>query len=120
MEFVLVGIGGVLGAILRYELGKRIAVHSKTGFPVPTFIINITGAIMLGLVSSIGVNQSIYLLLGDGFLGAFTTFSTFMYEGFRLFHGNKKLNAVVYISSSLVLGLIGYFLGFQFGKLLIA
>ncbi|NMM62808.1 fluoride efflux transporter CrcB [Clostridium sp. P21] len=111
MEILLVGIGGILGSITRFSLGKFISKYSKSPFPIGTFIINITGAILLGIISSIGVNKNLYLLIGDGFLGAYTTFSTFMYEGFNLFEKNFKLNAITYILTSFILGVVGYMLG---------
>lgn len=116
MDLVFVGIGGALGSAARYGLGKLIAKRAAPGFPAGTFIINVTGAILLGLVISAGTGGSIYLLLADGFLGAYTTFSTFMYEGFNLFK-DKKTNAIVYIAGSLVLGVIGYITGLELGGL---
>lgn len=111
MQYVLVGIGGAFGSLARYSLGKLIAERIKTRFPLGTFIINITGALLLGLVSSVVSNGSWYHLLADGFLGAYTTFSTFMYEGFNLFQGKSKLNSIVYIMGSIILGLIGFVIG---------
>lgn len=118
MDLVFVGIGGVLGSLARYKLGKAITEKSSTTFPIGTFIINITGAVLLGIVSSLDVSRNIYLLLGDGFLGAYTTFSTFMYEGFNLFQENEKMNAFTYVLGSLFLGVIGYVSGFELGKLI--
>lgn len=119
MSFVIVGIGGAFGGLVRFQLGKIISEKSNTPFPIGTFIINITGAILLGIITSINPGHSLYLLLGDGFLGAYTTFSTFMYEGFNLFHENEKMNAFIYILGSLFLGIIGYSVGFEIVKLLI-
>lgn len=113
MNLLLVGIGGALGGIVRYQLGKMLSQKSGTDFPLGTFIINITGALLLGIVTSIKAGDDAYLLLGDGFLGAYTTFSTFMYEGFNLFRENETRNALVYILGSLLLGIIGYFAGFE-------
>lgn len=104
MDLVLVGIGGALGSMARFKLGKVISEKVRTTFPIGTFLINITGAVLLGLVSSLDVNKNIYLLLADGFLGAYTTFSTFMYEGFNLFQENEKLNAFIYVAGSLFIG----------------
>ena len=117
MTYVLVAVGGAAGSLVRYSLGKFISEKSNSAFPIGTFIINITGAILLGIVSAIGVSNNIMLLLGDGFLGAYTTFSTFMYEGFNLFREKEKLNAFIYILFSLILGIVGYALGSKIGSL---
>jgi len=117
MTYVLVAVGGAAGSLVRYSLGKFISEKSNSAFPIGTFIINITGAILLGIVSAIGVSNNIMLLLGDGFLGAYTTFSTFMYEGFNLFREKEKLNAFIYILFSLILGIVGYALGRKIGSL---
>lgn len=114
MELLFVGIGGIFGGGLRFVIGETITEKANTKFPVATFLINITGAFLLGILTSFNPGGNIYLLLGDGFLGSFTTFSTFMYEGFNLFKTNKKKNAVVYILGSVFFGLIAYILGFAF------
>ena len=113
MEYLLVAIGGALGSLVRFLIGKRIAERIRTGFPVGTFFINITGAILLGTVSSVGLSGNMYSFLGTGFLGAYTTFSTFMYEGFNLFQDNEQMNALVYILGTFILGIIGFILGVQ-------
>jgi CrcB protein len=118
MDLIYVGIGGALGSLTRYKLGRLITEKSNTTFPIGTFIVNITGAILLGLLSCLEAKGNVYLLLGDGFLGAYTTFSTFMYEGFSLFQENEKLNAFIYIAGSLFLGIIGFVCGFELGKLI--
>ena len=118
MEYLLVAAGGSLGSLARFVIGRRIAEKSKTDFPVGTFVINISGAVLLGFMSSMGVNGNGYILIGDGFLGAFTTFSTFMYEGFSLFQGNEKLNAFVYVLGSLIFGIIGFVTGVEIAKFL--
>lgn len=111
MNFILLGIGGAFGSITRYKIGTIISSRTNSKFPWGTFIINITGAFLLGLVTSLNVNKNLSLLLADGFLGAYTTFSTFMYEGFNLFEDRKKLNAFIYILSSLILGVMAFYLG---------
>jgi CrcB protein len=119
MNILMVGVGGFFGGITRFQLGKFISQKQKSTFPLGTFIINITGALLLGVVTWLYSGQNAYLLFGDGFLGAYTTFSTFMYEGFNLFEDNEKLNAFVYILCSLVLGVVGYIVGFAIGQFLI-
>jgi CrcB protein len=111
LHFLIVGIGGVFGSITRYKLGKAIAEKSDSIYPIGTFLTNIMGAFLLGIVSNSGLNSNYYYLLGDGFLGAFTTFSTFMYEGFMLFQENEKLNSIAYFIITVILGIIFYGLG---------
>lgn len=118
MDLIFVGIGGALGSLVRYMLGKIIARKSKSAYPISTFTINVSGAILLGLLTGLNADENLYLLMGDGFSGAYTTFSTFMYEGFNSFMGNKKLNALVYILATLLLGIIGYAAGFGTSKFL--
>ncbi len=120
MDIVLVGIGGAFGAVFRFQLGRIITQKQNTAFPLATFIINITGAVLLGIITSVDAGNNTYLLLGDGFLGAYTTFSTFMYEGFNLLRGQEKLNAFIYVLGSLILGITGYVIGFVIGKMIIA
>jgi fluoride exporter len=118
MGYILIGIGGGFGSITRFALGKLISEHSKTVFPRGTFIINITGAFLLGILTTIQNNSQLYWLLGDGFLGAFTTFSTFMFEGFHLFEEKEKIDSFKYVIGSLILGIIGFIIGAKIGNAL--
>ena len=118
MEWLLIGIGGALGSLARYELGRIIAHKQHGTFPIGTFIINISGALLLGLVSNLPTGQNLYFLFADGFLGAYTTFSTFMYEGVTLIKGNHRKNAAVYIAASIILGIIGYSIGVGLAQLI--
>jgi CrcB protein len=113
MEYIFVGIGGALGSIVRFAIGKTISENSKLNFPFGTFIINSSGAFLLGIVSSISLSKNVALLISYGFLGAYTTFSTFMYEGFNLVQENEKLNAFIYITGSIIAGIIGFILGIK-------
>ena len=117
MEYILVGAGGALGSLARYLLGKKISAKSYSKLPFGTFIINVSGAVLLGLVINIRISGNLYLLFADGFLGAYTTFSTFMYESFHLFKDNK-LNSTAYIISSLILGFTGFASGIAISNLL--
>lgn len=111
MEYLLVFIGGAFGACARYFLGHLIAKRSKR-IVLGTLIVNILGAFLLGIVCKINLENNLYFLFADGFLAAFTTFSTFMYEGFNLFREKRILNAFFYIIISFVLGLTGFFIGY--------
>ena len=111
MEYFIVGLGGVLGSVTRYALGKWLSDRFKTIIPIGTLLINISGSFLLGIVSSLYNSGNLYLLMAEGYLGAYTTFSAFMYEGFSLFEENKRQNAVKYILLTLILGIIGFILG---------
>ena len=111
MELVLIGIGGAAGSVARYSIGKWMAQRGSGAFPWGTFFVNVTGAVLLGFVIGLKPGESMGFLLAEGFLGAYTTFSTFMYEGFELFRDNEKKNAVFYILFSLAVGIAGYFAG---------
>lgn len=113
MGLLLVGIGGALGSLLRFITGK-ILNKIDTNFPIATFMVNIIGSFGFGIFTSIDANESINLLIGYGFFGAFTTFSTFMYESAFMLGKNKKVNALIYIGSSLTFGIIGYAIGTAF------
>ena len=109
--YLLVGIGGIFGSLSRYLLGRIIAERANTIIPIGTFFINITGAFLLGIVYASGLNSSLQKLFADGFLGAYTTFSTFMYEGVNLFQEDETLNALLYIICSLIIGIVGFIMG---------
>lgn len=113
MGYLLIASGGALGSVARYMIGRLIAEKMTTDFPIGTFLVNILGAFLLGILSAAGLDGYVYMLFGEGFLGAFTTFSTFMYEGFNLFQDNEKLNASIYIFSSLILGVAGFIAGVE-------
>lgn len=111
MDIVIVGLGGAAGSVTRYVLGRAVSKRMKKSFPWGTFMVNVSGALLLGIVLGLRVHTNAALLLADGFLGAYTTFSTFMYEGFHLFHDNQ-LNAIIYIAGSLIVGLVFFAAGF--------
>jgi len=116
MQYIIVAIGGVAGSIARFAVGKYIAERKALSFPLSTFLINIIGAFLLGFANGMDINSKLSLLFADGFLGAFTTFSTFMYEGFFLFQEDEKMPAFRYIFTTLFLGIIGFIIGLEIGK----
>jgi CrcB protein len=106
---LLVGAGGFLGACARYLLGKYIGSKWNGDFPLGTFLINIIGSFLLGLLVFSPSAASLYTIeislgAGIGFLGAFTTFSTLEYESLVLLEKGKKTTALLYVISSFVLG----------------
>lgn len=116
MSYLLIGIGGALGAICRYSLGLFVARRTKSSFPFGTWIINITGSLLLGIVFNLhksgAVADWVMLLVGIGFCGAYTTFSTFGNETVQLIVANKWRLAVGYIVISVVVSLLAAWIGF--------
>lgn len=111
IPYLLVALGGSLGAITRFAIGREISSRWGSPFPLGTFLVNISGAFLLGLLQRTGWEGNALLFLGDGFFCAFTTFSTLLYEGFQLYVERTKKEAMIYFTSSFVLGLLGYLLG---------
>src|SRR5262249_14198990 len=91
MPYLLVGVGGFIGANARFILARVVGTMFATKFPSGTFIINISGSFLLGVLGTIVAqkvmpsSESMRLALGVGFLGAYTTFSTFEFETHALF-----------------------------------
>ena len=117
MNILLISIGGAFGAIARYKLGIMIMKHEKHTFPLGTFLINITGALLLGILCGLNVSGNFYLLLGDGFCGAFTTFSTFTVESVQLIRGKALKKSLLFIVLSVAVGLICFFAGYEICRL---
>ena len=102
--WVSVAILGGIGAITRFVVDGTIGSRVATSFPVGTFVINITGALLLGLLASLAVTGDALVLAGTATLGSYTTFSTWMLESHRLTEDAEPALALVNIVASLVVG----------------
>ena len=110
-EIILVGIGGFIGAILRYVLSSFIQNDNST-FPTGTLIVNFVGTLLLGLVVYSAehfefISMDMRLFLSIGVLGAFTTMSTFGLETFRMFESENYLLLFMYIVGTVTLVFAG-------------
>lgn len=115
-KYLVVGIGGFLGAIARYELGGLFKVGSGD-FPVGTFIINLTGSFILGLFLTLLAEKFILpvewrLFFATGFVGAYTTFSSLTNETITLFRQGYWPVGLLYSVASLTGGMLFVWLGF--------
>jgi CrcB protein len=105
----LVGLGGAIGAIARYFVGTVIANRFGTSWPYGTFVINITGCFLIGFfltytTERVTVHEAWRFLFPIGFVGAYTTFSTYEYETLRLVESGAWLRALSYVLLSTVVG----------------
>lgn len=116
MNIIFVAIGGFFGAIARFYVGNKLLAPSKNGFPAGTFFVNMTGSFLLGLLTGIAASTTISLLIGVGFLGSYTTFSTFKVEVIRQVADKKSKVALFYMVSSYLSGIVLAFIGFVIGK----
>jgi CrcB protein len=120
--FLLVGLGGFIGSILRYGIGR---VPISESYPVATFLINLVGAFIVGFVSEITKEKATpestaYLFTQTGLCGGFTTFSTFSLETIELFRNERYLVASSYAVLSVACCLAGVCLGILLAKLICA
>jgi CrcB protein len=111
---LLVGIGGFIGAILRYVLGGWIQ-NSFVNFPVGTLVINTTGSFFLGLIMYLSEYQGFFddktrIFLTIGILGAFTTLSTFGYESFRLLDDSKLFLMAINVVATVLFSMLAVYL----------
>jgi fluoride exporter len=113
----LIGIGGSFGAAARYLLGNFINRKKKLSpFPLGTWLINITGSFLLGVLANLHlsneISDGVWFFVGIGFCGAYTTFSTFGYETITLLQSNKKVLAGIYVLSSVFVSILTAAIGF--------
>jgi CrcB protein len=116
MNYLVIGVGGFIGAITRYVLAVWIGQRWGRSFPLGTLIINISGSFLIGLLMSLMVerfteNPQWRLFLIVGFLGAYTTFSTFEYETGSLLNDGEWFYASLNVILSVVIGFIALKLG---------
>lgn len=122
-NMLVISLGGALGALSRYGLGVWISNKWNQGFPLHTFLINVSGAFLLGFLNILFIERLTVsplwrLGIGVGFLGAFTTFSTFGFEVISLLEGGSFFTAGLYTLLSIVVGFTGVALGVGLARLL--
>ena len=110
---LIVGLGGAVGAVMRYLIGL-LPFNPDNGFPIKTFIINVVGAFVIGIVAALAaknaMNPKLVLFLKVGICGGFTTFSSFALETDQLLMKGQSLTAVLYVLLSIFAGVKAVFL----------
>lgn len=117
MMLALVMLGAAVGAPSRWALDRFIQTRHPSAFPWGTFIINVLGSFFLGVVLGAAAPASVVALIGTGFCGGFTTFSTFSFETVRMAEEGRSRRAAVYVAASLAVGLAAATLGWWLGSL---
>ena len=122
MPYLLVGVGGFIGANARFVVARLVGALFETRFPLGTFVINVSGSFLLGVLGTLVAqkvspkSEAMRLALGIGFLGAFTTFSTFEFETHALIDDGSWLTATTNIFASLFVGLLAVRAGIVVAK----
>ncbi|MDX1977373.1 MAG: fluoride efflux transporter CrcB [Pseudanabaenaceae cyanobacterium bins.68] len=111
-KILLVGIGGFVGSILRYLVSSHIQQFTKgLDFPYGTLVVNLIGCFLIGLLSELISTDESQALVLIGFLGGFTTFSTFSHESLNLLANGKGNLALLNISIQVIMGMAAVWLG---------
>jgi CrcB protein len=116
VSWLLVVVGGMIGAPLRHLTDRAVRARHDSVFPWGTFAVNVTGCLVLGLLTGAAVGSPLRLLLGTGLCGALTTYSTLSYETLRLAESGARTQAALYAAASVVAGLGAAFAGVASGQ----
>lgn len=123
VQYLLIGLGGFIGANARFLVSSWAARLLGANFPYGTFLANISGSFLLGVTIAILHDRALLAspqrhFFVVGFLGAYTTFSTFAYESMQLFQNGSVLLGLLNIVGSVMVGLLAVVCGFWLGRLL--
>jgi CrcB protein len=113
-----VGVLGGIGALARFLLDGFVSERARGGFPWGTFAVNVSGALVLGLLVGLAIHGSALVLAGAATIGSFTTFSTWMFETDRSVEDGQVTFAVLNVVLTLLVGLGAAELGRQVGGML--
>ena len=121
LQLLVIGCGGAVEALMRYGLGLRITLLTGNSFPWGTLLVNISGCFLAGLllalfVTRIPVSDLLRNGLQIGLLSGFTTFSAFSMDAIALFDQGLWLRGLLYIVTSVVVSLLGAYLGMSVGR----
>ena len=115
INILLVAIGAIFGVLARFLFSSWMKKRWQMEFPLGTFLINLSGSFLLGLLIGSGADRHMQLLIGTGFMGSFTTFSTFKLENMELRLKGKYPTLIWYLGLSYILGIglagVGMWLG---------
>ena len=121
LQLLVIGCGGAVGAMMRYGLELRVTLLAGSAFPWGTLLVNVVGCFLAGLLFALAVTR---IPLSDllrnglqiGLLGGFTTFSAFSIDAITLFDQGLWLRGLLYIVTSVIVSLLGAYLGMSVGR----
>jgi fluoride exporter len=121
LKYLMVGVGGCLGSILRFWLGGYIGSRMGTRFPYGTLVINVTGSFLVGLVFALLTTRTSWspnwrYLIPIGFIGGYTTFSSFEYETLRTIQDGQIGLGLLYVAVSVIVGFVAVWGGVMAGR----
>jgi len=120
-KYLMVALGGALGSLARFGLDGYISHRMSTRFPYGTFVVNVTGSFLIGLIVTLLAERTQWspnwrYLIPIGFIGAYTTFSTFEYETFRNVQDGQMLVAFLNVMLSVIAGFLAVWGGMITGR----
>lgn len=115
VDMVWLAAGGFIGAVSRYATQTLVSTVLPSHVPFGTLLVNVLGSFVLGWLAGGGMSGQVYLFLGTGFLGAFTTFSTFKLECFQLIRKKAVISGFLYLGLMYILGMGAGWFGFILG-----
>ncbi|MFX3619305.1 MAG: CrcB family protein [Sporolactobacillus sp.] len=118
INYLMVAFGAIFGVFARVFLTKWIKEKWKGYFPLATFLINLSGAFILGFITGTGLPDRLALLTGTGFVGTYTTFSTWMIEAFELQRRRHSMIFWSYLAGTFLFGIAAVFVGMKLGHVL--
>jgi CrcB protein len=113
-----VGLFGGLGSVARFAVHRGITREDPSAFPLGTFTVNVLGAFVIGVLYGADADHDLTVIAGLGFLGGFTTFSTWMFESERLNVDGYPIGATRNIAFSVAVGFLGVVAGVAIGQAL--
>ncbi|MGE5245882.1 MAG: fluoride efflux transporter CrcB [Betaproteobacteria bacterium] len=123
-RYAMIALGGALGSLARYQIAAVIQSRVPAGFPYGTFVVNVSGCFIMGLATALLTERLVVhpnwrFLVPIGFVGAYTTFSTFELETFRAASEGAWLVAGANVTASVVVGYVALWAGFLVARLFV-
>ena len=118
-----IALGGALGSVARYALAGVVQRYTSPYFPYGTFVVNVTGCLVFGLIFGLteqrfAISPAMRAFLLIGVLGGFTTFSSYTFESFQLIRDAEVFRATVNVAGQVMLGLVFFWVGYLANKLI--